>query len=273
MIQDTSLHYTIYVDRLFMDYMTVYCLLMLLVGQLIRRKLRPMRLLLCASIWSITGILCLLFPAWIRRGGSIAIESLMGGLLFCLLYGKPQKRILAGVLMVNLLSVMYLTGCFEIAYRFEKWTGIRGSRLLLAGILAALFIVWLLRRSGKNLYRVRLSYGGKECEVTAFVDTGNFLKEPVSQKPVCIVQQNSVPWNLLEDMEGIYMIPYHAIGTDAGLLPAIKVKHVEVEDRESIYVIPEMILAVYRGEFSVQGKYQMLLHPEYMKERKELCWK
>ena len=273
MIQDTSLHYTIYVDRLFADYMAVYCLLMLLAGQLMHRKLRPMRLLLCASIWSITGILCLLFPVWIRRGGSIAVECLMGGLLFCLLYGKPPKRILTGVLAAHLLSVMYLTGCFEIAYRLEKWTGIRGSRLLLAGFLVAFFVVWLLRRNGKNLYKVRLFYGGKECEVTAFVDTGNFLKEPVSQKPVCIVQQSSVPWNLLEETEGIYMIPYHAIGTDTGLLPAIKVEHVEVEDRESTYVIPEMILAVYRGELSVQGKYQMMLHPEYMKERKELCWK
>ncbi|MGN0325088.1 MAG: sigma-E processing peptidase SpoIIGA, partial [Lachnospiraceae bacterium] len=166
MIQDTSLHYTIYVDRLFVDYMTVYCLLMLLVGQLMRRKLHTMRLLLCAAIWSITGILCLLFPAWMRRGGSIAIESLMGGLLFGLLYGKPPKRILAGVLMAHLLSVMYLTGCFEIAYRLEKWTGIRGSRLLLAGFLAAFFVVWMLRRTGKNLYKVRISYGGKECEVT-----------------------------------------------------------------------------------------------------------
>lgn len=271
MEQDASLHYTIYLDRLLVEYLLVYVLLMLLAGMLMRRKASWKRLLLCGSIWSVTGIACLFLPAGIRRWGCIITECLSGTLMFRFLYGRVHKRMAGGVVLVLLVVVMYLTGCFQVSYRLEKLTGISGFRLVMAVLLTAFFLIWILRQRGRTLYRVSFNYRGKEHEIAALLDTGNDLREPVSGKAVCVAEESSILWNVWEEKEGIYMIPYHAVGTDAGVLPAVKVHQVKIVGSGRVYYCQEMLLAVYHGKLSAHGKYQMLLHLDYLKERDGLC--
>ncbi len=271
MEQDASLHYTIYLDRLFAEYLLVYVLLMLLVGMLMHRKASWMRLLLCSTLWSAAGIACLLLPAGIRRWGCVMTECLTGTLMYVFLYGRLYKRMVGGVMLVMLIVVMYLTGCFQVSYRLEKLTGISGSRLVIAVLMTAVLGIWLFRQRGRTLYHVSFLYRGKKHELVALLDTGNDLREPVSGKAVCIAEESSILWNILEEKEGVYMIPYHAVGTDAGLLPAVKVHQVKIMDSGGAYHCQEMLLAVYHGRLSAHGKYQMLLHLDYLKERNGLC--
>lgn len=271
MEQDASLHYTVYLDRLLAEYLLVYVLLMLLAGMLMHRKASWKRLLFCGILWSITGIVCLFLPVGIRRWGSVMTECLTGVLMFRFVYGRLHKKMAGGMVLVLLIAVMYLTGCFQISYRLEKMTGISGLRLLSCVLLTTLLMIWIIRQRGKTLYHVSFTYREKECQVTALLDTGNDLREPVSGKAVCVVEESSVPWNIWEEKEGIYMIPYRAVGTEAGLLPAVKVHQVKIVDSGGVYCCQEMLLAVYRGKISAHGKYQMLLHLDYLKERDGLC--
>lgn len=271
MEQDASLHYTVYLDRLLAEYLLVYVLLMLLAGMLMHRKVSWKRLMLCGALWSMAGTLCLFLPAGLRRWGSVITEFLAGTLMFCFLYGRVHKRMAGGVMLALLIVVMYLTGCFQASYRLEKITGISGLRLLISALLTAVLMIWLFRQRGKTLYHVRFFYRGKEHEVEALLDTGNDLREPVSGKAVCVVEESSIPWNIWDDKEGIYMIPYHAVGTDAGMLPAVKVRQVRIMDSGGAYRCQEMLLAVYHGKLSAHGKYRMLLHLDYLKERDGLC--
>lgn len=271
MEQDASLHYTVYLDRLLAEYLLIYVLLMLLAGMLMHRKASWKRLLPCGLFWSMTAIACLFLPAGIRRWGSVITECLTGTLMFVVIYGRLHKKMMGGMALVLLIGTMYLTGCFQISYRLEKMTGINGLRFLTAVLLTSLLMIWLIRQRGRTLYHVSFTYREKECQVTALLDTGNDLREPVSKKAVCIVEENSVPWNIREENEGICMIPYHAVGTDAGLLPAVKVRQVKITDSSRVYYCQEMLLAVYRGKLSAHGKYQMLLHLDYLKERDGLC--
>ncbi|MDE6744768.1 MAG: sigma-E processing peptidase SpoIIGA [Lachnospiraceae bacterium] len=271
MKQDASLHYTIYLDRLFVEYLLVYILLMLLVGMLLHRKAAWKRLLFCGALWSMTGIACLLLPVGIRRWGCVMAECLTGTLLFRFLYGRVHKRMAGGVVLALLIVVMYLTGCFQVSYRLEKLTGVSGLRFLTGTLLTALLLIWLFRQRGKTLYHVSFLYRGKEHEIVALLDTGNGLREPISGKAVCVVEESSIQWNIREEKEGVYMIPYHAVGTDAGMLPAVKVHQVKIMDSGGVYQCQEMLLAVYHGRLSSHGKYQMLLHTDYLKERDGLC--
>ncbi len=271
MARDTSLHYTIYLDRLLVEYLLVYVLLMLLAGMLMHRKIAWKRLLLCGVLWSVAGIACLFLPVGIRRWGSILTECLTGTCMFLFLYGWVHKKMAGGILLVLLIAVMYLTGCFQVSYRLERMTGIGGARLLISVLLTALLLIWLIRQRGKTLYHVCFSYHGKAHEVVALLDTGNDLREPVSGKAVCVVEENSILGNIREGEEGVYMIPYHTVGTDTGMLPAVKVSQVKIMDSGGIYYCREMLLAVYHGRLSTHGKYQMLLHLDYLKERDGLC--
>lgn len=271
MEQGASLHYTVYLDRLLAEYLLVYVLLMLLAGMLMHRKASWKRLLLCGFLWSITGTACLFLPAGVRRWGSVMAECLAGTLMFVYLFGRVSKRMAGGAVFVLLIVVMYLTGCFQVSYRLEKLTGISGFRLVAAVLLTSLLLAWLLRQRGKTLYRVCFHYRGKEHEITALLDTGNDLREPVSGKAVCVAEESSILWNVWEETEGIYMIPYHTVGTDAGVLPAVKVHQVKIVDSGGVYHCQEMLVAVYRGKLSAHGKYRMLLHLDYLKERDGVC--
>ena len=271
MAQNTSLHYTIYLDRLFIEYLVVYLLLMLLVGFYLRRKIPGKRLFFCAVMWSLAGLGCLFLPVSFRRWGSVLIESLVGLGMFVYIYGRPGKQTAVGIFLALVISVMYLTGCLGVSYRLEKLTGIEGVRIFIGILLTLAFILWWIRQSHTTLFEVLFVYQGKEYTVRALLDTGNSLREPITGKAVCLIEQGIIAPDIPGEGEGIYIVPYHSVGTDAGVLLAVKVQQVRVMDGSNTYTCDEMFLAVYRGQFTPSGKYRMLLHQDYLKERNGIC--
>lgn len=271
MEQNTSLHYTIYLDRLFIEYLIVYLLLMILAGFYLRRKIPWKRLVFGAVIWSIAGLGCLFLPAYLRKWGSVFTESFVGLGLFIFIYGRQKKQAAAGTFLILMISVMYLTGCLQAAYRLEQMTGIGGVRIFVGILLTLALVLWWIRQSGKTLFEVSFVCQGKEYNVRALLDTGNSLREPITGKAVCLIEQSVIDSDILNGNEGIYIVPYHSVGTDAGVLLAVKVQQVRIIDGSNTYDCGEMLLAVYKGELTRHGKYRMLLHQDYLKERNGIC--
>lgn len=54
--------------------------------------------------------------------------------------------------------------------------------------------------------------------VTALVDSGNSLTEPISGKPVCVVEEKIVRGLWGKSMKGFRAIPFHSVGQNHGIL-------------------------------------------------------
>ena len=100
-------------------------------------------------------------------------------------------------------------------------------------------------------------------EVMALIDTGNGLTEPISKKPVAILEENE--WKKLKiwmKPEKYKIIPYHSIGKERGMLEGYEIDALEIKSDAGDKRFDKVIIAIFKGKISQKGSYQMILPPE-----------
>ncbi|MEY8338782.1 sigma-E processing peptidase SpoIIGA [Lachnospiraceae bacterium 62-35] len=124
---------------------------------------------------------------------------------------------------------------------------------------------WKMKREKNHFYEVTLCYRGKEAKVTAFLDTGNRLKEPATKNPVHILTYEE-GIKICEKVPSFIYIPFSSIGTKMGMLPGIFMDSMVVEKDGKAVIVEKPLVAIVRQQLSPDGSYQMLLN-ETMKEK------
>lgn len=115
---------------------------------------------------------------------------------------------------------------------------------------------------GKKVSGVILEAGDKKVKVKAFVDTGNSLTEPLSKKPVMLIEEKVLKElfgegctlnNLIEwvQKDRIRYIPYKTIDKE-GVLPGLVLDRVYIDER----CIENAVVAVCDGKL----KYPAILN-------------
>lgn len=127
--------------------------------------------------------------------------------------------------------------------------------------------------------------------VKALIDTGNRLKDPLTQKPVMIIEysiiKNILPLNLqtiydrgeeldfekiLQSLEKswwskrIQLIPYQSIGTTNGLMLAFRPDMVYVKVDEKLIRVQDVVVGISHKTLTHSGNYRALLHVEMLHE-------
>lgn len=135
------------------------------------------------------------------------------------------------------------------------------------------------------LCSIKIVIDKKEVYIKAIIDTGNFLKEPITKLPVVVVQKDSlidlIPKNILDNLEriisgeninwGEYMskvrvIPFSSLGKENGILLGIKADKILIDREDKIIVTDDVIVAIYNGTLSKTGKYQALIGLELLEK-------
>lgn len=127
-------------------------------------------------------------------------------------------------------------------------------------------------------YAFVLEKNGTQKEGIGFFDTGNGLYHPRTKEPVVVTQHKFLKEffdyeeyqkqeRLLEfgvsneeSTERIVWIPYHSIGKDSGLLPAIYFDHLKIKNGDEVIDCPHTLVAFCKEKISEQEEYHMLLH-------------
>lgn len=175
-------------------------------------------------------------------------------------------------IMTQSLYFFILTSLFqELLQTIHSVWGIDNVLPALIGALVLLLgMTCFLQRSQKEkrenvLYRVEITEQGKQIEVMALLDTGNYLKEPFSKKPVSIVNKEQLEelWKIRRP-EKCKVIPFYSVGKEHGILHGMEVERIDIYDGEECVSIHRPIVAVYEGMLSQNKKYQMILHRELL---------
>ena len=137
--------------------------------------------------------------------------------------------------------------------------------LMIAGAAAACYgfsggIKELIRTMAhrKDLCRVTMIYGEKKETVTGLIDTGNRLREPVSSQPVHVAAAG-VMKQLYPSVKGVVYVPYQSVGTSRGILPAVFIDRMEIEQEGGRYSLEKPLIAITKQELSPSGEYQILI--------------
>ncbi len=119
------------------------------------------------------------------------------------------------------------------------------------------------KRKQEHFCQVFIQGDSGQVELTALIDTGNGLIDPVSKRPVAILEENA--WKNLKmwmKPEKFKIIPYHSIGKEKGMLEGYEIDVLEVKSDTGEKRFDKVIIAIFKGKISGKGSYQMILPPE-----------
>ena len=102
----------------------------------------------------------------------------------------------------------------------------------------------------------------------ALLDTGNHLREPLTNRPVIIVEKTLLKQimtrELLEYTTRIKVIPYRSIGKEHGTMYGLVLDGLEVTVDNVVHKHEDVVACVYEGTLSSKKDYQLILHEELM---------
>lgn len=290
----------IYVDILFLINFFMVYFIFWVVNKLIKNKVRLLRLFFGASLSSFFYLITIVFVPF-KKSVSIFLVTLI--MFFSVLIAfKPSttKDFFKTLILVYLvsffiggasISIFYYTNfLFFLEEIFKPSQHKFPIKILLVSILLAYIVikiglVWynriLLKK--QSFYNIILSKNGEKVTVNALLDTGNSLREPISKKPVVVVEflalekilTNSLREVFIKNEEdyiekliengienNIRFIPFKSVGKDNGLMIGIQVEQMEIQDENII--LKDVIVAIANLKLSKDGFYRALLNPEML---------
>ncbi len=182
-----------------------------------------------------------------------------------------------GVLAVSLFGGRNLTFGSGVFYSVIDIKIVLVSAALCYAVLSLLFRRWGQHSISRGeLEPVTLRFNDKEITLTALIDTGNTLSDPVTGQSVLVAERASLaplfpqgqgpgpqdtrdPAGGLERMNQRWpgrfrLLPYRAVGTDRGLLLALRLDRVALGGEERAGVL----VALSPNPVSDGGNYQVL---------------
>ena len=172
-----------------------------------------------------------------------------------------------------------------------SWTHLLwGSSIGIILIIIVVRRMFPLMNCHHNLYQIKLEYAGRSVELTGMLDTGNGLYTVIGRKPAIVVNQHAIEAILSEQavaylrsnnstmwltnldtcadaawLSRIHVIPYHGIGSKNMLL-AFRPDRFMVASKNGFIDASDIVIGIYSGTLSGDGKYAVLLHPQIMNE-------
>lgn len=260
--------YDLYADVIFLNNFTMDFLLLTILRKIMKLKKRKGGIFLASFMGAGYALAITIFPL---PGALIQIVTtyvLMSTALVRVAFSIESRRERVKVIMGLYLSAAVMAGFFQ--YADQLIDGIGWNRLpMLIYVLTAVgcfFLICFLWETVKiteqeqaHLYAVEVFYQGRSKQMTAWLDTGNRLTEPCSNRPVSVVSADSCR-ELFQTVAGVLYIPYQSVGKKDGVLPTVRVDRMEIEMKGRKVTVEQPFLAISKEALSPNNDYQMLLN-------------
>ena len=164
--------------------------------------------------------------------------------------------LLAGFMIfieINGKSTIYL-----FIYRIRATDIITGIMILIL-ILDRLYYFLKERISTTDyIFEIEINMFNKCIKINSFLDTGNELKEPITNLPVVLLEKDLID-DALIDADKCYLIPYNTADGTKGTMKAFKPERFAI-NKDGNFMEKEVIIAIADVKFSKENEYKALLN-------------
>jgi len=166
----------------------------------------------------------------------------------------------------------------QVIYGTSVYIDVNVKIVMLSGTFVGLLVyIWLKRTSNCSTYNneaiISIRHNDREIEFIGFVDSGNKLKDPISNKRILVCEKEIFEkiYPILKNFKGksiidsvqlleggeIYfrLIPFKTLGSQHNLLPAFKVDEIWINGKKSEI----NLVAVSENKVFENGKYHALV--------------
>ena len=289
---------TIYVDILFLQNFILNFIILLGTGIISKSKIKFVKIVVA----SITGATYVIMYYYIRNKiySNILMKIILSiFMLYIAFTPKSFKEILKMIVYFYLTSfafggaaiaAIYIMDTQKITIQNGIIVGDYTIKTVFLGVIVAFGVVIFAFKfvkakfSKKDLLcNIVIKLNQKEIKTKALLDTGNLLKEPITNIPVVVAEYNLledvIPKEILDNIENIlggdlsqiseetkneYMsrlkvITFTSLGKQNGMLLGLKADMVVIEEEKNTKNIDKVIIGIYTKKLSKRDEYKALV--------------
>lgn len=290
---------TIYIDLIFLENIIMNSIIIYATSLIVKSKVKIIRLILSATIGAIYSIA--LYITNMKIYTSIFSKFVLSIVMMYVAF-KPQKvkKLCKQTIIFYLTSfifggvalyLIYYLKPEEILIKNGMYVGEYVLKVIILGAIFACIIVKisinLIKSKIKCSYcKITIKLNEKEITTQAMIDTGNLVKEPITNAPVVIVESSLLEGiipreilknldnilcgnlnNISQELQDIYIsklrcIPFSSLGKENGMLVGIKASEIIVENEDEIKVNKNIVLGIYDKSLTKKGEYRALIGTE-----------
>ena len=292
---------SIYLDIVFIENVIMNYIILLATVIITKEKLNQIRIIISSIIGGIYAVSYYVtkFSAYITISAKVILSIVM---IYIAINPKSIKKMMKELIIFYLTSFAFGGCAIAVLYTIKPQNIInkKGSLIgiypikvaLIGGIIGFITIIIAFKlvknkMSIKDLFcTVKIIDNGTKKKVKALLDTGNFLKDPITNLPVIIVEKEKLidilPREILENTNKIIsgefeikdkyisklrVLPFSSLGKQNGMLLGFKVEKVIVILNEEEVIRNDVIIGIYDKKLSINEKYECLIGMNYLENK------
>lgn len=298
---------TIYIDLIFLENIFMNSIIIYATAIILKKEIKILRILLGSLIGAIYA--CIYYISHMEIYSSVILKIILSFAIIYISFNSKTIKSFARELLIFYLTsftfggvtfaLLYFISPGEVLFQNGALVGIYPLKMILIGGIIGFIIIVISFKSIKNkiakrdmMCIINITFEEKIVSLKAIIDTGNFLKEPISKKPVIIVEKNAlkdlIPADILDNLQDIIngkmeiskkylakisLIPFSALGTENGLLLGIKPDNFMINYQEKTINNKNVVIGIYDKKLSKTNKYNALVGLEIIDKNKgEWCF-
>ena len=285
---------TIYIDIVIIENLIMNYIILCATGIVSKNKIRHLRLIMASLLGAIYSVVA--YMKILEIYSNIVLKILLSVIIVYIAY-NPQtvKKMCKQVLIFYLTSfvfggvalyLIYFLKPQEIFIKNGVYVGKYVLKVIFLGAIIAFIIVKIsfklikTKINSKDMYcKIKVFIDEKVIQTIAMIDTGNLAKEPITNRPVVIIENNLLeevlPKEICNNVENILSgnldgvpekyiprlrcIPFSSLGKQNGMLLGIKADGIEVDFEEEKKCSKDVIIGVYDKSLTKKGEYRALI--------------
>lgn len=289
---------TIYIDIIFVENMIMNTIILYAASTILKQKIKIIRLVISAMIGSIYSIV--MYITQLHIYSSIISKFILSIVMIYIAF-KPNnfKKMFKQIVIFYLTSFVFGGVALNLIYFLRPeniniknglFTGKYALKVIMLGAIMAFVIIKISIKIIKTKFNkndmycnIKLKINEKQIVTKAMIDTGNLVKEPITNTPVVIVEESLleevIPKEILKNLENIlcgnlenlpreiqdeYLpklrcIPFTSLGKENGMLVGIKISEIIVENEDEEKKTSNIIIGIYDRSLTKRGEYRALV--------------
>lgn len=283
----------VFIENIIMNYIILY-------GTAIIAKIIPkhIRLILASTVGAVYAIIA--YMSILKIYSSIILKVILSIVIVYIAFNPPNiKKTMKELLLFYLTSFVFGGAAFFLIYivkpqdiiiRNGIFVGTYPLKIAFFGAILGFIVVITsfkiikTKLSRKSLLcNIKIKLQNKQIETIAMVDTGNLLKDPISNTPVIVVEHSLLydilPKQILNNLENILggelenipddvkekyisklkVIPFSSLGKQNGMLLGIKADEISIESEDENITKNDLIVGIYDKSLTKRGEYRALV--------------
>lgn len=294
---------TIYIDVILAENLMMNYIILLATGIVAKVKIKQFRLVLASLIGAIYTIIS--YMKILNLQFSFVFKIILSIIIVYAAYNPQRMSKMWKILLIFYLvsfvfggvafSLIYIVKPQEVLVKNGMFLGTYPLKTIMLGAVIAFLIIIATFKIVKNkiskkdvIYDIEVMINDKKITARALIDTGNMLKEPITNTPVIVIEKallyECLPKEILNHLENIIggdfkdipeevqdryisklkLIPFSSLGKQNGMLLGIKPKKIKIVKEDEIVEKENVILGIYQQSLTKRGEYQALMGMEFI---------